>query len=257
MKVVILAGGRGTRISEESYLRPKPMVAIGDKPILWHIMKIYAAHGFKDFIICLGYRGYMIKEYFANYALHAADAVTFDLGKGESDFQYNCAEPWRVTLVETGLETQTGGRLKRIASFVADESEFCLTYGDGLADVDVSKLVNYHRSHGAFATVTAVEPTGRFGMLEVEGDRVTRFSEKTHVGGSLINGGYFVLSPRVLDYIDGDADVWERHPLERLSADGQLRAFSHQGFWKPMDTIREREELEALWATGRAPWQVW
>ena len=257
MKVVILAGGRGTRISEESHLRPKPMVTIGDKPILWHIMKIYASHGMTDFIICLGYRGYVIKEYFANYALHAARAVTLDLSKPGAEFQFEDAEPWRVTLVETGLETQTGGRLKRIAKWVENEPEFCLTYGDGLADVNITELIAFHRNHEALATVTAVEPAGRFGMLEVEGDQVTRFSEKTHAGNSFINGGYFVLSPKVIDYIADDTTIWERDPLERISAEGQLRAFHHKGFWKPMDTIREREELESMWSTGRPPWQIW
>lgn len=257
MKAVILAGGRGTRISEESHLRPKPMVTIGDKPILWHIMKIYSAHGVTDFIICLGYRGYVIKEYFANYALHAAKAVTLDLSRPGIECQFEDNEPWRITLFETGLDTQTGGRLKRIAKLVENEPEFCLTYGDGLADVNISALIEFHRSHGALATVTAVEPTGRFGMLDVQGNRVTRFSEKTHVGDSLINGGYFVLSPKVINYISDDATIWERDPLERLSTENQLRAFRHNGFWKPMDTIREREELEAMWLTGRAPWQIW
>ena len=257
MKVVILAGGRGTRISQESHLRPKPMVTIGDKPILWHIMKIFAAHGATDFIICLGYRGYVIKEYFANYALHTALAVTLDLSRPGAEFQFEDSESWRVTLVETGLKTQTGGRLKRIAKWVENEPEFCFTYGDGLADVNIAELIAFHRSHTALATVTAVEPAGRFGMLEVEGSRVTRFSEKTHVGDSLINGGYFVLSPKVIDYISGDETIWERDPLERLSADNQLRAFRHDGFWKPMDTIREREELEAMWSASGAPWQIW
>lgn len=257
MKVVILAGGRGTRISEESHLRPKPMVTIGDLPILWHIMKIYAAHGFNDFIICLGYRGYVIKEFFANYALHAAGAVTFDLSKSNAEFEYEGAEPWRVTLVETGLDTQTGGRLKRVAKWLEGEEAFCFTYGDGLSDIDITASIAFHRSHGGLATVTAVEPSGRFGVLELDGTLVSEFSEKPQGGGSLINGGYFVLSPKVIDFIAEDSTIWERAPLERLSADKQLHAFRHKGFWQPMDTLRERDELEALWAKGKAPWKKW
>lgn len=257
MKAVILAGGRGTRISEESHLRPKPMVTIGDMPILWHIMKIYYAHGISDFIICIGYRGYSIKEFFANYALHAAGAVTFDLAKPEMQFQHSRAEPWRVTLVETGLNTQTGGRLKRVAKWLEGEQSFCLTYGDGLADVDIKASIDFHQQHGDLATVTTVAPQGRFGAITLEGGRVSKFSEKTDGDGALINGGFFVLSPKVLDYIDDDDTIWERQPLENLSADKQLHAFRHQGFWQPMDTMREREQLESLWNGGAPPWKVW
>lgn len=257
MKAVILAGGRGTRISEESHLRPKPMVTIGDMPILWHIMKIYEAHGIRDFVICLGYRGYVIKEYFANYALHMASAVTFDIRSGGIEFLGPGAQDWRVTLVETGLETQTGGRIKRIAPWIADEEAFCLTYGDGLSDVDIAETLRFHRAHGGLATVTTVVPPGRFGVISTEGDRVVRFSEKSAQAEASINGGFFVLSPRVVDYIDDDACVWEREPLERLAADGELHAYRHKGFWQPMDTLRERDELEKLWAGGRAPWKRW
>ncbi len=257
MKAVILAGGRGTRIAEESHLRPKPMVTIGDMPIIWHIMKTYDAHGVREFVICLGYRGYVIKEYFANYALHAAGAVTFDLSNAGMDFQYDGAEPWRITLVETGLDTQTGGRLKRVAPWLKDEEAFCLTYGDGLADVDIAKTIEFHNGHDGLATVTTVSPAGRFGVIATEGDQVTEFSEKPDAEGTLINGGFFVLSPKVIDYIDGDATIWERDPLERIARDGELRSFRHRGFWQPMDTMREREVLEKLWADGVAPWKVW
>ena len=257
MKAVILAGGRGTRIAEESHLRPKPMVTIGDMPILWHIMKIYDAHGVRDFIICLGYRGYVIKEYFANYALHAAGAVTYDLAGGEMEFHYAGAEPWRITLVETGLETQTGGRIKRVIPWIEDDEIFCLTYGDGLADVDISKSIAFHRGHGGHATVTTVAPAGRFGVIATDGDRVSSFSEKPAGMGTLINGGFFVLSPKVVDYIDGDSTIWERDPLERLVQDGQLHSFNHKGFWQPMDTMRERELLERAWESGNAAWKIW
>lgn len=257
MKAVILAGGRGTRIAEESHLRPKPMVTIGDMPILWHIMKIYDAHGIRDFVVCLGYRGYVIKEYFANYALHAAEAVTFDLSAGGMDFHFGGAEPWRITLVETGLDTQTGGRLKRIKPWIEDDETFCLTYGDGVADVDISKTIDFHKSHGGLATVTTVVPAGRFGVIATEGSRVSAFSEKPAGDGTLINGGYFVLSPGVFDYIDGDASIWEREPLEGLTRDGQLHSYQHRGYWQPMDTMRERDLLEGLWAGGSAPWKVW
>lgn len=257
MKAVILAGGRGTRISEESHLRPKPMVTIGDMPILWHIMKIYHAHGVRDFIVCLGYRGYVIKEYFANYALHAAESVTFDLSSAGMEFRNGSAEDWRITLVETGLETQTGGRLKRIAPWIKDEDAFCLTYGDGLADVDIRGSIDFHRSHGGLATVTTVAPVARFGVISTTGDRVSDFSEKPGSDGTLINGGFFVLSPRVLDYVDGDGAVWEREPLKQLTREGQLHSYHHKGFWQPMDTMRERDELEKLWSSGSAPWKVW
>jgi glucose-1-phosphate cytidylyltransferase len=255
VKAVILAGGLGSRLSEETTLRPKPMVEIGGKPILWHIMKIYAAHGIDDFVVCLGYKGYVIKEWFANYALHTSD-VTFDLGTGEMQVHHSTTEPWRITLVETGEETMTGGRLKRVLPYVGDET-FCFTYGDGVADVDVTKLVAHHRAGGGLATVTAVQPSGRFGALEISGDRVSGFLEKPRGDGAWINGGFFVLEPGVGRYIDGDASVWEREPLERLAAEGQLRAYFHRGFWHAMDTLRERQELEDMWASGGAPWCVW
>jgi glucose-1-phosphate cytidylyltransferase len=256
VKAVILAGGRGTRISEESHLRPKPMVTIGDMPILWHIMKIYDSHGVRDFVICLGYRGYMIKEYFANYALHMAGAVTIDLAGG-MEFHRSGAESWKVTLVETGLETQTGGRIKRIAPWVEKDEAFCLTYGDGLADVDIAETIRFHKDHGDLATVTTVMPTARFGVISTEGTRVVKFAEKPSNSGTFINGGFFVLSPKVIDHIEGDTSIWEREPLEHLAANGQLHAFQHLGFWQPMDTLREREELEKLWSSGNAPWKSW
>ncbi len=255
MKVVILAGGAGTRISEESHLRPKPMVEIGERPILWHIMKIYAHHGLTDFVICLGYKGYVIKEFFANYALHRTD-VTFDFASGDVIWHDSEVEPWRVTLVETGGPTETGGRMKRVARYL-DDAPFCMTYGDGLADVDLTALLAFHRDQGLEATLTAVRPPGRFGATVVDGDRVTRFEEKPAGDGGYINGGFFVLQPSALDRIEGDHTLWERDPLEGLAADGQLAAFRHDGFFKPMDTMRERRELEALWAGGAAPWKVW
>ena len=255
MKAVILAGGLGSRLSEETTLRPKPMVEIGGKPILWHIMKIYAAHGIDEFVVCLGYKGYVIKEWFANYALHTSD-VTFDLGTGEMDVHHSTTEPWRVTLVDTGEETMTGGRLKRVLPYVGEET-FCLTYGDGVSDIDVTALVAHHRASGGLATVTAVQPSGRFGALEVADGRVSGFLEKPRGDGAWINGGFFVLEPGVGDYIAGDDTVWEREPLERLARDGQLVPYYHEGFWHAMDTIRERQELEALWASGDAPWCVW
>jgi glucose-1-phosphate cytidylyltransferase len=257
MKAVILAGGRGTRISEESHLRPKPMVEIGDKPILWHIMKIYAAHGVTDFIICLGYRGYVIKEYFANYRLHASQAVTFDYANGTVEYEKGGGEPWRVTLVETGLDTQTGGRLRRILPWVADEDAFCMTYGDGLADVDISASIAHHKAQGVLATVTTVAPAGRFGVIKTDGPRVSDFSEKPAGDGTLINGGFFVLSPKALERIADDSTIWEREPLQSLAIDGQLSAFGHCGFWQPMDTLRERDQLVRLWETGNAPWKIW
>lgn len=256
MKAVILAGGRGTRIAEESVLRPKPMVEIGTRPILWHIMKIYAAHGITDFVICLGYKGYMIKEYFANYVLHAAD-VTVDLANNRLEYLSGAPEPWKVTLVETGEATETGGRLKRVARWLQDEETFCLTYGDGVADIDVTASIAFHRAHGKLATMTAVSPPGRFGALTLEGDRITGFREKPRGDGGLINGGFFVLSSKVLDYIADESTIWEREPLEKLATQDQLRAFRHDGFWQPMDTVRERSVLEALWASGKAPWKTW
>jgi glucose-1-phosphate cytidylyltransferase len=257
LKVVILAGGRGTRISEESHLRPKPMVEIGEKPILWHIMKIYAAHGFTDFIICLGYRGYVIKEYFANYRLHSAERVTFDYGSGALTYEGATEDPWRVTLVETGLDTQTGGRLRRILPLVREEEAFCMTYGDGLSNVDVRAAVERHRTSKMLATVTTVAPAGRFGVVKTDGIRVTDFSEKPGGDGTLINGGYFVLSPKALDRITDDHCVWEKEPLQSLATEGQLSSYHHTGFWQPMDTLRERDLLAAMWDKGEAPWKVW
>jgi glucose-1-phosphate cytidylyltransferase len=256
MKAVILAGGRGARIAEESHLRPKPMIEIGGRPILWHIMKIYAQHGIADFVICLGYRGYMIKEFFANYLLHQAD-VTIDIAKNKIEYGGRSPEPWRVSLIETGLDTQTGGRLKRIQPLVAGEDAFCMTYGDGLADIDIRRELAFHRAHGKLATMTVVRPPGRFGAATLKGDNVAGFTEKPHGDGGWINGGFFVLSPKALDRIAGDATLWEREPLEGLAAAGELRAFRHEGFWRPMDTMREKEQLEELWARGQAPWKTW
>jgi glucose-1-phosphate cytidylyltransferase len=255
MKAVILAGGLGTRLTEETETRPKPMVEIGGRPILWHIMKIYSGHGIDEFIICLGYKGYVIKEYFANYCLHMSD-VTFDMVCNRMEVHQNKADPWRVTLVDTGEQAMTGGRLKRVAEYVADE-DFCLTYGDGVGDVDISRLVQFHRAHGRRATVTAVQPPGRFGMLTLEGDGVTGFDEKPRGDGGWINGGFFVLSPKVLDYIEGDRTVWEEEPLEALARDGELMAFRHHGFWHPMDTQRDKRLLEDLWRSATPPWKVW
>jgi glucose-1-phosphate cytidylyltransferase len=255
MKCVILAGGLGTRISEETELRPKPMVEIGGRPILWHIMKLYAQHGVSDFIVCLGYKGYVIKEYFANYFLHMSD-VTFDLANNATEVHQASAEPWRVTLVDTGEATQTGGRLKRVRGYLGDE-DFCFTYGDGVADVDVGALLKFHRAQGTIATVTAVQPPGRFGSLAIKKNRISRFEEKPPGDSGWINGGFFVLSPKVFGYLGGDDTVWEREPLERLARDGQLACFPHQGFWQCMDTLRDRVHLEELWRSGRAPWKVW
>jgi glucose-1-phosphate cytidylyltransferase len=255
MKVVILAGGLGTRISEETTVRPKPMVEIGGRPILWHIMKIYSAHGLNDFVICLGYKGYMIKEYFANYYLHMSD-VTFDMSSNRMEVHENSAEPWRVTLVDTGEQTMTGGRLKRVARYLEDD-DFCFTYGDGLADIDLGKLIAFHREQGTKATVTAVQPPGRFGALDLHANRIRSFQEKPQGDGGWVSGGFFVLSPAVLDYIDGDDTVWERAPMQRLANEGQMAAFLHRGFWQPMDTLRDRTHLEELWGGARAPWQVW
>jgi glucose-1-phosphate cytidylyltransferase len=256
MKAVILAGGRGTRLSEETHLRPKPMIEIGGRPLLWHIMKIYSAHGIHDFVICSGYRGYLIKEYFANYVLHVSD-VTFDIARNEMEVHHRDVEPWRVAVVDTGDETMTGGRLKRVAAHVEDEDAFCFTYGDGLADVDVTASVAYHREHGKLATVTAVQPPGRFGALRLEQNVVLGFTEKPLGDGGFINGGFFVLSPGCLDRIPGDATAWEAEPLNGLAADGELMAFPHRGFWQPMDTLREKDQLESLWDSGTAPWKVW
>ena len=256
MKAVILAGGLGTRISEETHLKPKPMIEIGGKPILWHIMKLYSAHGVNDFVICCGYKGYVIKEYFANYFLHMSD-VTFDMQHNRMDVHQRNAEPWRVTLVDTGDETLTGGRLKRVAEYVKDEEAFCFTYGDGVADVDISALLAFHRQHGKRATVTAVQPPGRYGALEMQGTKVSGFVEKPKGDGGWINGGFFVLSPTCLAYVQGDAMSWESEPLTRLAAEGELQAFEHTGFWQPMDTLRDKNHLEALWTGGKAPWKCW
>jgi len=256
MKVVILAGGLGTRISEESNLKPKPMIEIGGKPILWHIMKIYSAHGADDFVICCGHKGYVIKEYFANYFLHMSD-VTFDMADNSMLVHQQKAEPWRVTLVDTGEDTLTGGRLKRVAEYVGNEKAFCFTYGDGVADVNIRSAIDFHHSHGKLATVTAVRPPGRFGALVRDGDMVTAFSEKSRSGGGYINGGFFVLSPRCLEFIGGDDMSWESSPIIRLAAMGEMMAFEHRGFWQPMDTLRDKNMLEELWASGKAPWKIW
>lgn len=256
MKAIILAGGLGTRISEETHVKPKPMVEIGGKPILWHIMKMYSAHGVNDFVICCGYKGYVIKEYFANYFLHMSD-VTFDMANNQMEVHQRKAEPWRVTLVDTGDDTMTGGRLKRVAEYVKDEEAFCFTYGDGVADVDISALIAFHRKHGRAATVTAVQPPGRYGALKMEDDLVAGFTEKPRGDGGLINGGFFVLSPDVLALIEGDHISWEMEPLETLARKGDLMAFRHMGFWQPMDTLREKRMLESLWETNKAPWRVW
>ncbi len=256
MKAVILAGGLGTRISEELHLRPKPMIEIGGRPILWHVMNIYTAHGVTDFIICLGYRGYMIKEYFANYVLHELD-VTVDARNCEITYHTNYAEPWRVTLVDTGSETMTGGRMKRVSRYLDSDESFCMTYGDGLADIDIGALIAFHRRHGKLATITAVTPPGRYGALVLDNDTVTSFSEKPPGDNALINGGFFVLHPDVLDRIDGDNAPWETGPLEGLARDDELRAYRHSGFWQPMDTLRDKNTLETLWATGKPPWKTW
>ena len=255
MKAVILAGGLGSRLGEETSVRPKPMVEVGGMPILWHIMKIYSAHGVNDFIVCLGYKGYLIKEYFANYFLHTAD-VTIDLTKNSMEVHQNWSEPWRVTMVETGAETQTGGRLKAIRQYLDDGEPFCMTYGDGVAAVDVGKLIRFHANHGKKATITAVAPPGRFGALEFDGDQVRSFREKPAGDGGLINGGFFVVHPSVIDLIEGDETIWEQGPLERLASDGELVGYRHDGFWQPMDTLRDKLHLEELWREG-APWKCW
>ena len=256
VKLVILAGGLGTRISEETHLKPKPMIEIGGKPILWHIMKMYSAHGVNDFIVCCGYKGYVIKEYFSNYFIHMSD-VTFDMECNESVIHRRQAEPWRVTLVDTGDNTMTGGRLKRVQSYLKDETEFCFTYGDGVADIDITAEIAAHRKSGRLATVAAVKPPGRYGALEVKGDAVTGFSEKPRGDGGLINGGFFVLSPKCIDLIEGDSTSWEAEPLTKLAAMGELSAFEHHGFWQPMDTLREKTMLEQMWVEEQAPWKVW
>ncbi len=256
MKAVILAGGLGTRISEESHLKPKPMIEIGGKPILWHIMKQYSVHGIQDFVICLGYKGYAIKDFFANYFLHTSD-VTFDMRNNQMEVHQNYSEPWRVTLVDTGEETMTGGRLRRVGRFLEQDEAFCFTYGDGVSDLDIGALVAFHKQHGKYATVTAVQPPGRYGALAREGDVVTGFVEKPRGDGGWINGGFFVLSPRVLPYIADDATTWEADPLDKLAIEGQLMAFQHEGFWHPMDTLRDKNYLEQLWQSGEAPWKQW
>ena len=256
MKAVILAGGLGTRISEETHLKPKPMIEIGGKPILWHIMKIYSAYGINDFVICCGYKGYLIKEYFANYFLHTSD-VTFNIVNNSMEVHQRNAEPWRVTLIDTGENSATGGRLKRVEQYIKNEDAFCFTYGDGLADINIADEIAFHRDHGKLATVAAVLPPGRYGALQVDGSRVTGFREKPRGDGGLLNGGFFVLSPESLELIAGDSTSWEDEPLTSLASSDQLMAFHHNGFWQPMDTLREKNMLEELWATGKAPWKAW
>lgn len=256
MKAVILAGGLGTRISEETHLKPKPMIEVGGKPMLWHIMKMYSSHGINDFIVCCGYKGYIIKEYFANYFLHMSD-VTFDMINNKMEVHQQSAEPWRVTLVDTGEDTLTGGRLKRVEDYLKDEDAFCFTYGDGVADINISALVDFHRNHGKFATVTAVQPPGRYGALNIDGGAVRGFIEKPKGDGGWINGGFFVLSPKCLDYIAGDHMSWEAEPLSKIARDSQMMAYEHTGFWQPMDTLREKNLLEDLWQSGKAPWKSW
>lgn len=255
VKVVILAGGLGTRLAEETDVRPKPMIEIGDRPILWHIMKIYSSHGLNEFVICLGYRGYLIKEYFANYYLHTSD-VTFDIAGNRMEVHESAAEPWRVTLIDTGVDTMTGGRLRRVLAYLGEE-DFCFTYGDGLADVDIGRLIAFHREQGRLATVTSVQPIGRFGSMSVDGTQVVDFREKPAGDGAWINGGFFVLSPQVAEYLEGDHTVWEQEPLRRLATDGQLSSYKHMGFWLPMDTLRDKLRLQSLWESGQAPWKVW
>jgi glucose-1-phosphate cytidylyltransferase len=256
MKAVILAGGLGTRISEESHLKPKPMIEIGGKPILWHILKIYSSHGINDFIICLGYKGYVIKEYFANYFLHMSD-VTFDISKNQMEVHSGKAEPWRVTLVETGEATQTGGRLREVRNFLSGDEDFCFTYGDGVSNVNLTKEIEFHRAHGKLATVCAVQPPGRYGAIIKQGKNVQGFQEKPPGDGAWINGGFFVLKPEVIDFIASETTPWEREPLEQLASCGELQAFEHHGFWQPMDTLRDKNQLEELWQSGKAPWKVW
>jgi glucose-1-phosphate cytidylyltransferase len=256
VKAVILAGGLGTRISEETHLKPKPMIEVGGKPILWHLMKIYSAYGINDFIICCGYKGYIIKEYFANYFLHTSD-VTFDLKKNKRKVHDQYAEPWTVTLVDTGEDTQTGGRLKRVANYLKNDKYFCFTYGDGIADINIKKLIKFHKDHGKLATVTTVQPPGRYGALNRDGIKVKGFIEKPKGDGGWINGGFFVLSPKCINYIDGDLIAWEQQPLSEIAKKGELRAYEHNSFWQPMDTLREKNLLEDLWSKGNAPWKIW
>ncbi|MEX3951330.1 glucose-1-phosphate cytidylyltransferase [Paraburkholderia sp. EG287B] len=256
MKAIILAGGLGTRISEDTANRPKPMIEIGGKPILWHIMKIYSAYGVNDFVICCGYKGYVIKEYFANYFLHMSD-VTFDMRTNEMKVHQQYAEPWKVTLVDTGESTMTGGRLRRVKDFVKDEESFCFTYGDGLSNININTLTEYHRQRGTLATLSATYPPGRFGALDIRENKVSSFKEKPKGDGGMINGGFFVLSPKVIDLIPDDQCIWEREPLEQLAGSGQLSAYEHEGFWQPMDTLRDKNYLEELWQSGKAPWKVW
>jgi glucose-1-phosphate cytidylyltransferase len=255
MKAVILAGGIGSRIAEETSSRPKPMIEIGGRPILWHILKTYSAYGINEFILCLGYKGYLIKEYFVNYYLHMSD-VTVDMRSNNMEVHQNSAEPWRITLVDTGERTMTGGRLRRVKDYLG-EGDFCLTYGDGVGNIDISALVSFHRAQGTLATLTATQPPGRFGAMQLIDDRITSFKEKPEGDGAWVNGGFFVLSPKVIDYIDGDETVWERGPLERLAREGQLAAYKHTGFWQPMDTLRDKNQLEELWAGGNPPWKAW
>lgn len=256
MKAVILAGGLGTRISEETHLKPKPMIEIGGKPILWHIMKMYSSYDVHEFVVCCGYKGYLIKEYFANYFLHMSN-VTFDIVANQMEVHNHNAEPWRVTLVDTGETTMTGGRLKRVRDFITNENAFCFTYGDGLSDVDIGSLIRYHDTHGKWATITAVRPPGRYGALQIDGGQVTGFTEKPQGDGGQINGGFFVLSPKCIDLIEGDDTPWETDPISKLVQMGELMAYPHNGFWQPMDTLREKNLLEDLWLSGKAPWKVW
>ena len=256
MKAVILAGGLGTRLSEETSTRPKPMVEIGGKPILWHILKMYSHHGVNDFVICCGYKGYVIKEYFANYFLHMSD-VTFDMRNNRLEVHHKRAEPWNVTLVDTGDDSMTGGRLRRVADYVRNEEAFCFTYGDGVGDIDIQATIDFHRRHGKAATLTATYPPGRFGALDIQARQVKSFKEKPKGDGAVINGGFFVLSPQVLNYLSSDADTWEQQPLQSLAEAGELMAYEHQGFWQPMDTLRDKQHLEELWSSGKAPWKTW
>ena len=256
MKAVILAGGLGTRISEETVIKPKPMIEIGGKPILWHIMKIYSFHGINDFIICCGYKGYVIKEYFANYFLHQSD-ITFDMSKNTMKIHQERVEPWKVTLIDTGEQTMTGGRIKRIKEYLDDGEDFCLTYGDGLANIDITKLIAFHKNHGRAATLSAIYPPGRFGALDIIESQVTSFCEKPRGDGALINGGFFVLNSKALDYIQGDNTIWEQEPLKKLATEGELMSFKHEDFWQPMDTLRDKHYLEELWESEKAPWKLW
>ena len=255
MKAVILAGGFGTRISEETYLKPKPMIEIGGKPILWHIMKIYSAYGINDFVICCGYKGYMIKEYFKNYFLHMSD-VTFDIRNNNMEVHRKFAEPWKITLVDTGVNTMTGGRLKQVEEHIKNET-FCLTYGDGVANIDIKKLIDFHKKSKTFATLTGVQPPGRFGILDIKNNKVTKFNEKPSGDGDWINGGFFVLESNIFNYLNNDSSIWEKEPLEKLATENQLSVFKHTGFWQPMDTVRDQKSLEDLWSAGKAPWKTW